>query len=270
MNCRDLAFVFSDVSFSYGPQRSVIRDLSLSIPARSVTAILGPNGTGKTTFLHLCLGWLTPISGTITLFGRALTTCGGSYRGRTLSLLPQKEQLHFEYTVLEYVLLGRAPHLRPLEAPGPGDIRIATNSLGTAGILHKGASPLPTLSGGETQLVLLSRSLAQDPSILLLDEPTNHLDLRNRRQMIDLLKRCRDEGKTIVLTTHDPDLASAIADHLILIGGDGSDYGEEEGAGLPFINAGRFDDLFTEEMLSRVYGIPVRILEIEGHRRVLW
>jgi iron complex transport system ATP-binding protein len=116
--------------------------------------------------------------------------------------------------------------------PWPGDIRIATNSLGTAGILHKGASPLPTLSGGETQHVLLSRSLAQDPSILLLDEPTNHLDLRNRRQMIDLLKRCRDEGKTIVLTTHDPDLASAIADHLILIGGDGSDYGEEEGAGL--------------------------------------
>lgn len=251
------AFSFENISFSYTGTRDVLASIDIIIPKNSITAVLGPNGTGKTTLLHLALGWLKPKEGHVLLFGRDLAGYAGRDRGRTIGLLPQKEPASFDYTVLEYVLLGRAPYLKPLEVPGPADIRIATNALNSIGIPEMKQRLLPTLSGGETQLVLLSRSLAQDPDILLLDEPTNHLDLKNRREMVRLLRELNKKGKTIVFTTHDPELASILADHLILMGPN-------------WIESGPFPEFFREEKLSRVYGIPVKLKEIEGHSRVLW
>jgi len=251
------AIRFTGVSFSYDGGRPVVSSLDLDMPAGVITAILGPNGTGKTTLLYLALGWLKPSAGAVHLFGADIKKMNGAERGRRLSLLPQKEPADFEYTVLEYVLLGRAPHLGALQAPGTEDIRIAAEALRITGIIEMERRKLPSLSGGETQLTLLSRSLAQDPDVLLLDEPTNHLDLKNRRQMIDLLKKCKDRGKTVVFTTHDPDLASALADRLVLMGPDRA------------VHSGDFRMLFTEDHLSRTYGAPVRIADAAGRPRVL-
>lgn len=248
---------FDDVTFRYGPDKQIISSLNISIPANCITAILGPNGTGKTTFLHLILGWLRPGKGRVILAGRDISSWEGGERGRTLSLLPQKEPANFEYTVLEYLLLGRTPYLKPLQMPGPEDLRIASAAMNTTGITELAEEKLPVLSGGEMQLVLLSRSITQDPEILLLDEPTNHLDLKNRSRMILLLKKFRDQNKTILFTTHDPDLASSLADYLILMGPGGK------------VKHGPFETMFTEENLSWVYDLPVKVEEIHGRLRVL-
>lgn len=253
----DPAVLFSDVTFAYGPEKYIISSLNINIPRNSATVILGPNGTGKTTLLHLILGWLKPRQGKILLLGRDLHAWDGASRGRALSLLPQKEPVNFEYTVLEYILLGRAPYLKPLQSPGLEDLKIATNALRMTGLEEMENSRLPSLSGGETQLVLLSRSLTQDPDILLLDEPTNHLDLKNKERMIELMKKFRQQGKTIIFTTHDPDLASSLADFIILMGHHG------------LVLHGAFQELFTGENLTNIYGLPVKIMDIDGRLRVL-
>jgi iron complex transport system ATP-binding protein len=246
------AVAFSEVSFTHGGDAPQIRDCSFQVPEGSITAILGPNGAGKTTLLHLILGWLQPAAGRISLFGTDLRAFTSRQRGTTQSLLPQKEPTGFEYTVLEYVLLGRAPHLKPLAAPGERDIRIATNALSQTTILPLEYQSISRLSGGETQLLLLARSLAQEPKLLLLDEPMNHLDLKHRKGILELLLEWRAAGKTAVLTTHDPQTAALLADHLVLIFPGGR------------MTSGVFTDLFTPEHLSELYGLPIRTFRRDG------
>ena len=246
------ALSFFEVYFTHGGDAPRIRDCSFEVPAGSITAILGPNGAGKTTLLHLALGWLHPAEGRICLFGSDLHALTPSLRGKTQSLLPQKEPTGFEYSVLEYVLLGRAPHLRPLDAPGEKDIHIATNALSQATILPLEYQSISRLSGGETQLLLLARSLTQEPKLLLLDEPMNHLDLKHRRGILELLSDWRAEGKTTVLTTHDPETAALLADRLILIFPGGR------------MISGTLEELFTGEHLSELYGLPIRTFQRDG------
>jgi iron complex transport system ATP-binding protein len=246
------ALLFSEVFFSHGGDAPRIRNCSFEVPEGSITAILGPNGAGKTTLLHLALGWLQPAAGRISLFGTDLSAFTSRQRGKTQSLLPQKEPTGFEYTVLEYVLLGRAPHLKPLAAPGERDVRIATNALSQTTILPLERRSISRLSGGETQLLLLARSLTQQPQLLLLDEPMNHLDMKHRRGILELLLEWREVGKTAVLTTHDPETAALLADHLILIFPRGR------------MACGAFAELFTGEHLSALYGLPIRTFEHDG------
>jgi iron complex transport system ATP-binding protein len=254
----DPALTFSKVAFTFGGDAPRIRDCSFRVPEGSITAILGPNGAGKTTLLHLALGWLQPASGRIELYGMDLRTYSPRQRGTTQSLLPQKEPTGFEFTVLEYVLLGRAPHLGTLAAPGEQDIRIATGALSQTTMLPMEQQSISKLSGGETQLMLLARSLAQEPKLLLLDEPMNHLDLKHRRDMLDFLLNWRRVGKTVILTTHNPATAAHLADHLILVFPEGR------------MISGTFSDLFTEEHLSDLYGLPIRTFDRDGRRFVVY
>jgi iron complex transport system ATP-binding protein len=249
---RETALEFSGVCFTHGGSAPRFADCSFQVPRGSITAVLGPNGAGKTTLLHLALGWLEPAGGAITLFGTNLRDYSPRQRGRAQSLLPQKEPTGFEFSVLEYVLLGRAPHLKPLAAPGPQDLSVATNALDRSTILALESRSIARLSGGETQLLLLARSLTQEPQLLLLDEPMNHLDLRHRKGMLELLRSWRSEGKTAVLTTHDPQTAALLADTLILV---------HPGGGVA---SGAFGDLFTDRTLSELYGLAIRTFENDG------
>jgi iron complex transport system ATP-binding protein len=252
------ALDFSEVFFTYGGGAPRIQKVSFTIPEGSITAILGPNGAGKTTLLHLALGWLRPDRGRICLFGMDLKNYSPRERGKTQSLLPQKEPTGFEFTVLEYVLLGRAPHLRPLAAPREQDIRIATNALSRTSMLSLEHQSISKLSGGETQLLLLARSLTQEPKLLLLDEPMNHLDMKHRKDILEFLRHWRADGKTALLTTHNPETASLLADHLILIFPGGKTV------------CGSFSELFTEENLSALYGLPIRTASREGRTFILY
>ncbi len=250
---------FDAVTFGYPTRRqAVLTDFSLEIQPGTVTAILGPNGAGKTTLLHLALGWLRPRAGQVLLAGRALRDYPRYELGQWIGLVPQSEHTPFDYTLLEYVLLGRAPHLRPLEAPGTADVAVAQQALQQVGIEALAHRPVTQLSGGEHQLVLIARALAQQPRLLLLDEPTSHLDLGNKARLLAVLRALRAQGVTVVLTTHEPAVAATIATHLVLMS-----HGQVQ-------QTGEVGQVLTADALSAIYGTPVSVVEVQGQRVVLW
>lgn len=250
---------FQRVRFGYGANgKSVFQELTLEIAAGTVTAILGPNGAGKTTLLHLALGWLKPQGGQIMLRDRPLADYGRGELGRLIGLVPQSEHNPFEYSLLEYVLHGRAPYLKPLEMPGPEDVRIAQAALARVGLAGWEERSIARLSGGERQLVLIARALTQEPRLLLLDEPTAHLDLGNKTRLLALLRDLMAQGVTIMLTTHEPEVAAGLATHLVLM---------RRGQVL---QAGPLPDAFSSDRLSAAYGVPVEVAEVHGRRVVLW
>jgi iron complex transport system ATP-binding protein len=247
----------NSISFSYDPERpSAVDAVSFEIQQRSITAILGPNGAGKSTLLRLLLGLSKPQSGSILLEDVPITEYSRRNLSQWMGLVPQSEYIPFEYSVIEFVLLGRAPYLGPLDLPKETDIDIARQALNQVGISYLETRSIPALSGGELQLVLIARALAQQPKILLLDEPTSHLDLSNRNITLGILNQLRLSGSTILFTTHDPEAAALIADNLILM------------RNGQVLFTGNLDETFTSQRLSETYGTPVEVYQIEGHRIV--
>jgi len=250
---RNSLLTIDDLTFTYDPTRgSALTQVTFEIDAGTITTILGPNGAGKTTLLHLLLGLRKPASGSILLEDLPLDQYSRRSLSQWMGLVPQSEHVSFEYTVLEYVLLGRAPYLSPLELPGESDVAIARDAMQKAGIGYLEHRPIPELSGGELQLVLLARALAQQPRILLLDEPTSHLDLANRNITLRILDQLRKEGTTILFTTHDPEAALVVADSIVLMNGG------------KVLAAGSFDETFTSAMLTQTYGVPVEVVRTDG------
>jgi iron complex transport system ATP-binding protein len=255
---RNLRLCFDRVSFSYDRDgAAVLRELSADIAPGSVTAILGANGAGKTTLLLLALGWLAPRSGRVLLGGSPLAGYSRRELGRMMALVPQSEHMSFDYPIMDFVLMGRAPYLAPLETPGAEDRRVGERAVEQAGLGHLSGRAVTALSAGERQLALVARALAQEPGLLLMDEPTSHLDLANKVRILDLVHALSARGVTILLTTHEPEVASA-ASNIVLM---------REGR---VHRAGPLDEVFTTENLSATYGIPVRVIEVEGRRAVSW
>jgi len=249
---------FQNVTFGYQRTRPILQEVSFDLRPGRVTAILGPNGAGKTTLLYLALGWLAAWTGDILLDGYPLRRCSRQERGRWLALVPQSEHTPFDYTVLEYVLMGRAPHLPPLGMPTAVDYEAALQALEQVGLATLADQPVPQLSGGEHQLMLLARAIVQSPRLLLLDEPTAHLDLHNKSRIIGMMRSLRSRGVTLLMTNHEPDVVLAVADDVLLM---------EPGGPVRF---GPLEQVFTAEALSRIYHIPIRLVDVDGHLQVQW
>jgi len=249
---------FSHVRFSYnGREHTVFEDFSLEIPAQAVTALLGPNGSGKTTLLRLILGLVRPQAGEVHVAARTRSAYARQEFGRLVGLVAQEDQVPFDFTVLDYVLLGRAPRLRLLETPTEEDVRVARRALASVGLLPLQHRSIQALSGGERRLATVARALAQEPQILLLDEPTSHLDLSNRRRLLDVMRRLRGEGKTVLFTTHDPNEAAAVADHVVLL---------RRG----WIEAqGSVHETLTPYHLRATYGVEVQVIDYNGRPQII-
>jgi iron complex transport system ATP-binding protein len=242
-----------DLSFGYdacGP--SVLNEITVDIPAGHVTALLGPNGSGKTTLLHLILGLLQPLQGQVLLAGRPANTYSRRELSHMLGLVPQQEQVVFDIRVVEYVLLGRAPHLGLLQLPSEQDLAVVEDALVATGLTRFRDRAVPSLSGGEKQLAMIARALAQHPAIFLLDEPTSHLDIGNRRRVLELMRSLTSNASTVIFTTNDPNSAAAICDHVILM---------RDGR---ILAAGGANDALTGPHLSATYGVEVEVIEVHG------
>lgn len=243
--------------YAYRPGAVAALDgIDFSVPAGQVTALLGPNGAGKTTLLQLLLGLREPQTGVVSLAGKPLRSYSRRERAHWMGLVPQRETLTFDYSALEYILLGRAPYLGALEMPGPEDVAVARAALEKLDIANLEGRAITSLSGGELQMVLLARALAQQPRILLLDEPTSHLDLPNKYRLLRILRQLCADGVTVLFTTHDPDTVSAV-DWLVLLR-----------AGR-VLESGSTGETFTSEKLSHAYGIPLRVERVDGRWVVL-
>ncbi len=244
--------------FSYtssGPP--VLKDLSLEIPAGAVTAILGPNGSGKTTLLLILLGMLSPQKGEVLIDGMDQKKLPRNVRSRLMGLVPEEEHVPFDFSIMEYVLLGRAPHLGILELPKETDYQAAMEALNRAGLSALADRSVPSLSGGERQLAKVARALAQSPRVLLFDEPTAHLDLNNKGRVLDMIRSMADDGVAVVLTTHDPNAATVVADHVVLLRSGQT------------VATGPVDAVLTSENLTQTYGLPVEVTSVRGRPVVL-
>ncbi len=247
MNC---AYNLKKIAYTYPTGKNpAVQNLNLCIPEGATTALLGPNGAGKSTIMDLLLRWRKPEKGTITLFDVPLTSYNKQRLGRTVSLVPQEESSRFSFSVLEYVLFGRSPYLHQLASPSPKDVQIAYDALVRVGIESIVQRPVTALSGGEHQLVLLARALAQQPRILLLDEPTSSLDPGNTAKVITILRQLAKQGITLFFTTHDPSVAAECAHYVAMISG-----GE-------LLFSGPTQKALTNTLLTSLYGTPMETFQ---------
>ena len=250
-----MAVMLEARGLDYGyPQRAVGRDLDLQIRAGEVLAVLGPNGGGKTTLFRTLLGLLPAQSGTVLLDGQALAEMPRGEVARRAGYVPQGHALQFAFTVRETVLMGRTSHIGLFAAPGAADRDAAERAIRALGIGELAERVVTELSGGERQLAMIARALAQGARALVLDEPTASLDFGNQVRVLRELRRLAAEGYAIVFSTHDPGQAFLAASRVLLIAQGGA-----RRQGTP-------EEVITAENLRQVYGVEVRVAPIGGTR----
>ncbi len=201
------------VTMRYG-RKTVLNDVSLEIATGESLAIIGPNGAGKTTLLKCLNRLLNPSAGDISLHGKPLRDFSQREVGRRIGYVPQADGRLFPFTVLDFVLMGRYPHLSPFSSISPEDKAVAVNALEDTGMASFAERSMDTLSGGEKQIVLIAAALAQGAEILLLDEPSTFLDYKHQVEVATLLKRLHSDGKTLITVTHDINYAVTNSTHV--------------------------------------------------------
>jgi len=231
----------------------VLKGISFKAEKGGLTTILGPNGSGKTTLFKCISGLWKYYKGEIKVDGIIIDKLSFKKRARLFSVVPQEHEPPFPYSVFDVVLMGRASYIGVFSSPSKKDYEKAETALKTVGIEHLKNIPYTKISGGERQLTLIARAIAQEAPVMLLDEPTSHLDFRNQ---INILKKIKEianmQGITVVMTLHDPNLAGLFSDKVVVINS-----GSKVAEGLP-------EDIITEELIKRVYDIEIKKADIDG------
>ena len=249
------AWSCSGVRFRYpGTPDDVLSDIDLVVPAGACTAVIGPNGSGKSTLLRLLLGLARPDAGEVRFQRRPVGGWTREAMAREVGVVPQGEEAAFPLTVREMVAMGRYPHLGRWRTEGRDDRRAIAGAMRRCDVSGLSRRPVSTLSGGERQRARLARALAQEPGTLALDEPTVALDIRHEMAIFELLRTLADAGTTVLLVTHNLNLAARYADRLVLL-----DRGRLAAAGTAA-------EVLTRERIEDVYGWPVRIVPFEDGR----
>lgn len=238
------------LSFAY-QRREVLTNLSLTVDEGGVLALLGPNGSGKTTLLKLLLGLLKPSAGTIHFSGRDVCRIPQRELARLVAYVPQVHKESFAYRVSDVVLMGRMPHTSFFSRYDANDRQIAGEALEKLAIAHLAKRPYTDISGGERQLTLIARAMAQGARTFVMDEPTNGLDYGNQVRLLERLKSLSRAGYTFVFSTHHPDHAMAIADRVVMM---------QDGG---ILHDGATNEMVTPANLEKLYGVDVRLFSVE-------
>lgn len=244
-----------NLAFGYGRQR-VGKNLDLQLSGGEILCLLGPNGCGKTTLFKTLLGLLPRQAGHIDLDGRDLNEYSRAGIARRMAYVPQAHEGVFAYSVHEMVLMGRNVHQGLFSGPDKADRLRATAALQDLGIADLAKRDYTRLSGGQRQLVLIARALAQDAPLIVMDEPTASLDFGNQARVLAQIVRLAERGLGIVFSTHNPDHAWRYASQVLLL---------KDGRALA---CGAPEEALTERRLSEVYGLPVRVEALADHQRV--
>ena len=198
-------------------ERAIFSRFDVSIERGKFVALLGPNGTGKSTLLKLLCGILQCDSGDISLLGQSLSQLKHLERARLISYMPQTTHLETQFTVEQVVKMGRYPHKKRFSSWSSEDDEEVEKAIAYTGITHLKERFITDLSGGERQLVFLTKAIAQNTPILLLDEPTSDLDIYHQMIVTDVLRQLVTDGKTVIAAIHDINLAARICDDSLMI-----------------------------------------------------
>ncbi|VDC30612.1 ABC transporter ATP-binding protein [Pseudogemmobacter humi] len=232
--------------------RPVLSGIDLSLGPGQVLCLLGPNGAGKTTLFRTLLGLLPAVAGDVLLEGQPLAMMPRSRIACLLAHVPQSLSTPFAFRALDLVLMGAAIRLGPFARPGAAETLRATEAMETLGIAALAEEEITRLSGGQRQMVLIARALAQGARTVVMDEPTASLDFANRIRVGRAIRDLADRGTAVILSTHDPDQAATLGDRALLVGrgqvlGDGPVRG-----------------VMTAERLSALYEVPVHREALSG------
>lgn len=238
---------FRSVCVRFG-ERRVLDQVSFDVAPGEVVGLVGHNGSGKTTLLRVATRVLAPESGTVLLADQPISQLSRRELARSLATVPQDTALPYPFTALEVVLMGRAPHQPLLGLDRPIDLACARAAMRRLDIEDLSDRSIQQLSGGERQLVMFARALAQEPEILLLDEPTAFLDLRHRIDLLTAVRERVDEGGSALVVSHDLGLIARVCDRLVLLS-----------AGK-IVAQGRPAEVLDPVVLQRAFGIEADIV----------
>ncbi len=238
-------------TFRFGA-RTIFDRLDLEVHAGEVLTVLGPNGCGKSTLLRCIGGVLALAEGSVRIGDVDLSTLDQTARARKVGFLFQDHVPSFPFTVLDVTVMGRTPHLSFFGTPSSRDTALAEQVLDRIGIGHLKDRPYTELSGGERQLVLLSRTLVQQPDVIILDEPASHLDLKNQVQCLRTIGALAAQGVTMIMTTHDPNHTALFSGRVVLMQPGGT------------LLVGSASAVLTEAALSATYGIEIGVFSVPG------
>lgn len=239
------------LSCGYGA-RAVLEGVTFDLAEGQVLVLLGPNGVGKTTLFKTLLGFLAPLAGAVSIQGRDTASWTRKEFARAVAYIPQLHTPSFSFSVHDVVLMGRTPHLSGLSAPSANDEDIADDAIERMGIAHLARRDYASLSGGERQMVLIARALAQRPRIMVMDEPCASLDFGNQARLLEQALDLADEGIALVMTTHDPNHAFLLDGDVLCLGRGGS------------FTQGPAREVLTAQGMSGLYGVPVAIDEVRA------
>ena len=236
----------NNLTFAYD-NRVIFNDLSVSFPQGGFCSILGPNGSGKTTLLKCIVGLLQPSGGTIILDGKPMAEYKKMDLARKIAYVPQYQDIVFDISVFDYVMLGRNPYQTPWEMQRTEDKEIVEEMLQKCNVWHYRDTLLQSLSGGERQRVMIARAMAQQTGILLLDEPLSNIDVTHKFEIMDILQQLNEEQQvTVLIILHDLPIAKAYSKEVLLL---------KSGNALQF---GDRNAVLTEENIRSCFNLSER------------
>lgn len=233
--------------------KAIIENITLQVNVGEIACILGANGVGKTTFFKTVQGFLQPIDGAIFWKDMPMHEQDNKKRAKVIAYVPQTHTPPFPYRVRDVVVMGRAVHLKSFQSPNKNDYIICDHIMEKLNIAYLSSKIYSRISGGERQMVLIARALAQEPELLMMDEPTSNLDFGNQARVLQQIVDLAREGLTVMMTTHSPEHASMYADKVVLFQ-----------RNKPIL-MGKPNDILTKETLEQVYGVDIKLLEFENN-----
>lgn len=236
-----------NLSFSYKKSIPVLKDISFGLDSGSFVCLLGPNGVGKSTLFKCMLGLLKGYEGRIVVDGEDIKELSAKQLARKVAYIPQSTSPVFNYTVSDVVLMGTTALISNLASPGEKEKKYVDEALDVLGISYLKDRMFMNISGGERQLVLVARALAQQGKILFMDEPTANLDYGNQVRVLQQVRDLAGQGYTVIQSTHNPEQAFLYADEVLAV---------KDGR---IAAHGKPNEVMDSELVEKLYGVSVRV-----------
>lgn len=241
-----MSIAVKNLCFSYDSNQ-VLKDVSFTAENGELLSVLGCNGAGKSTLLRCILGLFSAYEGSIEVNGKNIRSMSAAEMARQIAYIPQSHYQAFNYSVFNMVLMGTSSQVSAITQPGSLQKKRAEDALARMGISHLSKKSFAYISGGERQLTLIARALAQNAKLLVLDEPTANLDYGNQLRVMEQAKSLIKDGYTVIQTTHNPEQAFLYSDHVLALKN-----GEVVGNGTPA-------EIITAELMQKLYNADIEV-----------